>query len=146
VKAQVERELDRLETVIDQIKAVEKERNRVLFPPTPKAGRGEARAPGAAMLTDYRGITEDAAATACVSPEPAVGSGLAVDPGLHPRSVKPGLDLGSRELERTRRCLFKSTRCASRPIRPPPQKAWAPRLRARPPAAPRSGSEPIGRA
>ena len=75
VKAQVERELDRLETVIDQIKAVEKERNRVLFPPAPKArrgearsgagkaGRGEAQAPGAAMLTDYRGIAEDAAAT-----------------------------------------------------------------------------------
>src|ERR1700751_2662107 len=44
VKAQIERELDRLETVIDQIKAVEKERNRLLFPPAPTAGRGEARA------------------------------------------------------------------------------------------------------
>lgn len=75
VKAQIERELDRLETVIDQIKAVEKERDRVLFPAAPKAGRGEARsgaakagrgeaqAPGAARLTDYRGIAEDAAAT-----------------------------------------------------------------------------------
>ena len=61
VKAQIERELDRLEMTLDQIKAVEKERNRILFPPAPKAGRGEAR-PGAAKLTDYRGIAEDSAA------------------------------------------------------------------------------------
>jgi hypothetical protein len=45
VKAQIERELDRLETVIDQIRAVEKERDRLLFLPAPRAGRGEARAP-----------------------------------------------------------------------------------------------------
>ncbi len=63
VKAQIERELDRLETVIDQIRAVEKERNRLLFAPAPRAGRGDARAPGAARLTDFRGIAEDSAAT-----------------------------------------------------------------------------------
>jgi transposase len=67
VKAQIERELDRLEMTLDQIKAVEKARNRLLFPPRPKAGSGEvqgsgAKPPGAAKLTDYRGIAEDSAA------------------------------------------------------------------------------------
>ena len=63
VKKQIERELDRLETVLDQIKAVEKERDRVLFPPAPKAGCGEAPTSGARRLTDYRGIAEHSAAT-----------------------------------------------------------------------------------
>ena len=59
LKAQIGRELDRLEMVLEQIKAVEKERNRLLFAPKPEA----ARAPGAAMLTHFRGIAEDSAAT-----------------------------------------------------------------------------------
>ena len=59
LKAQISRELDRLEMVLEQIKAVEKERNRLLLAPKPEA----ASAPGAAMLTQFRGIAEDSAAT-----------------------------------------------------------------------------------
>lgn len=63
VKAQVSRELDRLEMALEQIKAVEKERNRLLFASEPEAVSGEAGAAGAAMLTDFRGIGRDSAAT-----------------------------------------------------------------------------------
>ena len=59
LKAQISRELDRLEMLLEQIKAVEKERDRVLFAPQPEA----ASAPGAAVLTHFRGIAEDSAAT-----------------------------------------------------------------------------------
>ena len=57
LKAQISRELDRLEMALEQIKAVEKERNRLLFAAEPEA------ASGAAMLTDFRGIGPDSAAT-----------------------------------------------------------------------------------
>jgi transposase len=67
VKAQISRELDRLELVLEQIKAVEKERNALFLSPAPEAAReaaGEAAgAPGAAMLTALRGIGPDSATT-----------------------------------------------------------------------------------
>ena len=63
LKAQIGRELDRLEMVLEQIKAVEKERNRLLFAPEPEAASGAASAPGAAMLAAFRGIGPDSAAT-----------------------------------------------------------------------------------
>jgi len=71
VKAQIVRELDRLELTLEQIKAVEKERDRLLLAPSPEPA-GEAaperacaaerqRAPGAAMLAEFRGIAADSA-------------------------------------------------------------------------------------
>ena len=64
VKAQISRELDRLELVLEQIKVVEKERDRVLLSPAPVAANtGEAACdkPGVAMLTAWRGIGVDGA-------------------------------------------------------------------------------------
>ena len=58
LKAQISRELDRLELLIEQIKAVEAERD-VLFVPTTKTE--QARAPGT-MLIDLRGIGSEFAA------------------------------------------------------------------------------------
>ena len=72
VKAQISRELDRLELVLEQIKIVERERDRVLLSPAPVAAvstgpqstcdkpRG---ATGVAMLTALRGIATDSATT-----------------------------------------------------------------------------------
>jgi transposase len=65
LKGQVSRELDRLELLLTQIKAVEKERDAVLLAPSPEPPTAEAgqarRAPGAAMLAVWRGIAEDSA-------------------------------------------------------------------------------------
>jgi transposase len=67
VKAQIGRELDRLELVLEQIKAVEQERDRLLLAPSPEPAlegtcQMEAqRAPGATMLTGLRGIAADSA-------------------------------------------------------------------------------------
>ena len=70
VKAQISRELDRLEMVLEQIKVVEKERDRVLLSPAPTAAvnpgseaacdkpRGTS---GVAMLTALRGLSADGA-------------------------------------------------------------------------------------
>jgi transposase len=70
VKAQISRELDRLEPVLEQIKVVQKERDRVLLAPAPVAAinpgpdgacdkpRG---ASGVTMLTALRGIAADSA-------------------------------------------------------------------------------------
>jgi transposase len=65
VKAQISRELDRLELVLEQIKTVEKERDRVLLSPAPVAAvntgpeaacDNPTGASGVAMLTALRGI------------------------------------------------------------------------------------------
>jgi transposase len=70
VKAQISRELDRLELVLEQIKVVEKERDRVLLSPAPVAavntrpdgGCNKPRgATGVAMLTALRGFAADGA-------------------------------------------------------------------------------------
>jgi transposase len=71
VKAQISRELDRLELVLEQIKVVEKERDRVLLSPAPVAAvntgpdnaacDNPAGASGVAMLTALRGIAADGA-------------------------------------------------------------------------------------
>jgi transposase len=71
VKAQIARERDRLELALDQIKAVEKERDRLLLAPPPEPAGETApeggserlapRAPGAAMLAQLRGIAADSA-------------------------------------------------------------------------------------
>jgi transposase len=71
VKAQIVRELDRLELTLEQIKTVEQERDRLLLAPSPKPASEPAvegacqmeaqRAPGAAMLATYRGIAADSA-------------------------------------------------------------------------------------
>ena len=69
VKAQISRELDRLELVLEQIKVVEKERDRVLLSPVPvaavnpgsQAAYDKPRASGVAMLTALRGFAEDGA-------------------------------------------------------------------------------------
>jgi len=70
LKAQISRELDRLEMVLEQIKVVEKERDRVLLSPAPTAAvnpgseaacdkpRGTS---GVAMLTALRGLSADGA-------------------------------------------------------------------------------------
>jgi transposase len=64
VKAQISRELDRLELVLEQIKTVEKERDRVLLSPAPVAAvntgpeaacDNPTGASGVAMLTALRG-------------------------------------------------------------------------------------------
>lgn len=66
VKAQISRELDRLELVLEQLKVVEKERDGVLLSPTPvAANRGLEAAcdkpSGVAMLTMWRGFAADSA-------------------------------------------------------------------------------------
>ena len=70
VKAQISRELDRLELVVEQIKVVEKERDRVLLlSPVPvvantgpkAACKTPQRASGVAMLTAWRGLGVDGA-------------------------------------------------------------------------------------
>jgi transposase len=67
VKGQISRELDRLELVVAQIKAVEKERNALMLAPSPESA--EAAATGdpprptrsALMLAAFRGIAADGA-------------------------------------------------------------------------------------
>lgn len=62
VKAQISRELDRLELVVAQIKTVEKERDALLLTPSPEPAAAEARpARGALMLAAFRGIAADGA-------------------------------------------------------------------------------------
>src|SRR5215472_17477060 len=69
VKAQISRELDRLELVLEQIKVVEKERDRVLLSPAPvvlntgpEAACDQPRgASGVRMLTALRGFAADSA-------------------------------------------------------------------------------------
>src|SRR5215471_5979498 len=67
VKAQISRELDRLELVLEQIKVLEKERDRVLLSSPPvvvntEAACGKPRgAPGVRMLTALRGFAADGA-------------------------------------------------------------------------------------
>jgi transposase len=61
LKAQISRELDRLEMVLVQIKAVEKERDAVLLAPSCETAPETTRAPGAAMLAVWRGIAADSA-------------------------------------------------------------------------------------
>lgn len=69
VKAQISRELDRLELVLEQLKVVEKERDRVLVSPAPvavtnpgfEAARDQPTAAGVAMLMAWRGIAADSA-------------------------------------------------------------------------------------
>src|SRR5215467_14019405 len=69
VKAQISRELDRLELVLEQIKVVEKERDRVLLSPPPvatintgtEAACDKPRGSGVAMLTALRGFGADSA-------------------------------------------------------------------------------------
>lgn len=69
VKAQISRELDRLELVLEQLKVVEKERDSVLLSPTPVAANTGLEAAcdkpketsGVAMLTMWRGFAADSA-------------------------------------------------------------------------------------
>jgi len=69
VKAQISRELDRLELVLEQIKVVEKERDRILLSPAPvvlntgpEAACDQPRgASGVRMLTALRGFAADGA-------------------------------------------------------------------------------------
>src|SRR5215471_15496018 len=69
VKAQIRRELDRLELVLEQINVVEKERDRVLLSPPPvatintgtEAACDKPRGSGVAMLTALRGFGADSA-------------------------------------------------------------------------------------
>jgi transposase len=58
LKAQISRELDRLELLIEQIKAVETERDALFAPPT----KTEQAPPPPAMLIDLRGIGPEFAA------------------------------------------------------------------------------------
>jgi transposase len=66
-KAQISRELDRLELVVAQIRAVENERDALLLAPSPEptaaaSATDQARPPrGALMLTAFRGIAADGA-------------------------------------------------------------------------------------
>ncbi|HLJ69675.1 MAG TPA: IS110 family transposase [Roseiarcus sp.] len=62
MKAQISRELDRLELVVEQIKAVEKERNRLLLAASPEAGGPAVAAAGSkgpALLAELRGLAAD---------------------------------------------------------------------------------------
>ena len=61
MKAQISRELDRLELAVAQIKAVEKERNRLLLAASPEASGTAAAAgsKGPALLTELRGLAAD---------------------------------------------------------------------------------------